>query len=133
MAVITRRFKSARHFADELRRFAKVNKELYDDTIKEIGQMTYWSIKNGSPITGAPGQPVKTGKLRSSWKLVWVNQYAFDIFSNVEYASIIEFNSRGAKLRSHVGGFHSVAITTMNYNLIIKYALQKAGALHKYP
>jgi hypothetical protein len=84
------------------------------------------SIVEGSEVTGAPGQPVDTGALRTSWQLSFPSPGRALISTNLVYAPIIESGIRpigsgrgnatgrtGTRitLRSPVGGFHSVQIT----------------------
>jgi hypothetical protein len=85
------------------------------------------SVVSGSPVTGAPGQPVDTGNLRTSWQLVF-NGTSAEVSTNVEYAQIIEDNERGAQLRSAVGGFHSVKMTRAGWDAIVIHEAKKLGA-----
>lgn len=103
------------------------------------------SITDGSPLTGAPGQPVDTGYLKTSWVLEPRGRLRYVIGTNVAYAPVIEENRRDAydkrgKLpprlyvlgvrgryvlrpgrgrsgkKSTVGGHHSVMLTRVNFN-----------------
>lgn len=127
---LVKRFRFARDFRAELSWMARNAKLRFASCIDIMQEETLESIKYGSNLTGAPGQPVKTERLRKSWKPVRKNQWAFDIMSNVPYAEIIETNARGATLRSPVGGFHSVEITMINFMNIGRYALEKSKRLH---
>jgi len=127
---LVKRFRFAKDFHAELLEMSKLAKDRFRTTIDIMEEETLRSIKEGSGITGAPGQPVKTGRLRASWKSVRKNQWAFDVSSDAPYAEIIEYNTRGATLRSRVGGFHSVAITTLNYRLIGRTALAMSKVAH---
>lgn len=92
---------------------------------RRVANHCYRSITVGSPITGAPGQPVDTGALLESWrKISQKDRHRILIVSNLIYAPIIEDNWRGATLRSAVGGFHSVKITKAAFNLIVAYELK---------
>lgn len=99
-----------------------------------LGQVVLVSIRDGSPLTGAPGQPVETGRLRGSWKLTRTASI-IRVFTSLFYAPFIEEGQRirhkaGAAarraqvfglsmvqrattitLRSPTGGFHSVKLT----------------------
>lgn len=87
------------------------------------------SIVNGSPLTGAPGQPVDTANLRDSWDHQFqASGEAATIFTNVEYAPIIEDNIRGATLRSQVGGFHSVKLTVAGFQRIVDAETRKVNS-----
>lgn len=81
------------------------------------------SIVNGSPITGSPGQPVDSGRLKASWIPEFPEANRFETTTNVPYARIIEDNLRGATLRSSVGGFHSVALTVAGFSRIVDHAV----------
>lgn len=80
------------------------------------------SITVGSPVTGSPGQPVDTSNLLNSWQLSFPTQSTAEITTNVVYAPAIEegVGPHGAlTLRSAVGGFHSVAATRSNFDLLV--------------
>lgn len=100
-------------FADDMARIrVKLNfraKGVYVGTAAAI----HASIKDGSPITGAPGQPVDTGNLKASWILA-VGPNEAVISTNAAYAEAIETGVGPygpLTLRSTVGGFHSVQQT----------------------
>ena len=80
------------------------------------------SITVGSPVTGAPGQPVDTGNLLGSWQLTFPGEWVGEVATNVEYAPAIEegVGPHGPMtLRSAVGGFHSVALTRSNFDRLV--------------
>lgn len=79
------------------------------------------SIKVGSAVTGAPGQPVDTGNLLNSWVTEFESPQLAVIGTPVVYAPPIEDNLRGAQLRSEVGGFHSVKMTRAGWPAIVEY------------
>lgn len=85
------------------------------------------SIKRGSPVTGAPGQPVDTGNLLGSWTTQFEGPRRALISTNTSYAPSIEDNERGATLRSEVGGFHSVALTRAGFEALVEAEAQKLG------
>lgn len=87
-----------------------------------VASAIFSSIQNGSPVTGSPGQPVGQygpgynpgkvgGFLKASWQLTFPAPDKAEIKTDAIYGPVIEYNIRGAQLRSTVGGFHSVAIT----------------------
>jgi hypothetical protein len=101
-----------------------------------VAQHAHRSIQEGSEVTGAPGQPVATGNLRSSWQLSFPSPDRALISTNVVYAPIIESGIRpigsgrgnatgrtGLRitLRSPVGGFHSVQITLDGIQRIVAH------------
>lgn len=83
------------------------------------------SVVNGSEITGAPGQPVASGRLKASWIGEFVDEHRFELTTDVPYAEIIETNARGAELRSSVGGFHSLSLTQAGFGAIVAHVVQR--------
>jgi hypothetical protein len=84
--------------------------------------LAYRSVTIGSAITGAPGQPVQSGALLNSWVIEWRGPWYAEITSDLPYAHIIE-GGIGAygplTLRSNVGGFHSLALTSASWPRIV--------------
>lgn len=81
------------------------------------------SITKGSPLTGAPGQPVDTGRLRNSWQIEILSPLESRILTSLKYAPSIEYGQRKGKpitLRSQVGGFHSLRLTVQNWDRIVE-------------
>lgn len=112
--------------ADVGRFIEKVRKRgdaLYVNCVSAVGT----SIRMGSPITGAPGQPVQTGALLNSWHTTFRGPVA-EISTNLEYAEPIETNERGMTIRSAVGGNHSVALTRAGWPSIVEDEARKLGA-----
>lgn len=86
------------------------------------------SITEGSPISGAPGQPVDTGFLKSSWIEEFPEDWVGEISTNVVYAPPIEegIGPHGPlTLRSAVGGFHSVKLTRAAWDRITQSEVAK--------
>lgn len=110
-------------FREQITAFAKKvdgrNRRLMVGIVNEVER----SIKFGSEITGAPGQPVDTGNLLNSWSTFWETPgIAASIITNCIYAPDIEDgtrNGRAMTLRSQVGGFHSVKLTRVAFPRII--------------
>lgn len=92
---------------------------LYKATVNHA----FRSIRFGSTVTAAPGQPVDSGELLKSWKLRMLASRNASMESTLPYAPIIEDNRRGARLRSAVGGFHSVRYTRLGWNRIVAHEL----------
>jgi len=102
------------------------------------------SIREGSSLTGAPGQPDDTGALRKSWNGYDLAGDVWEFSTSSNYALYIEEggNSRGpfiappggkrvrrGILRSRqVGGFHSVKLTRAAWQQIVRFASKKTGA-----
>ena len=100
------------------------------------------SIVYGSPLTGAPGQPIDTRMLRESWKVIYessevalitVKPLAADP-TPVIYAPFMElgFGPDGPInllfLRGPYGGFHSVKLTKANIDKIVAEENKKFAA-----
>ena len=113
-------------FLDDLRAFAVKVERVTDDTFVRTVEMTRDSIVEGSALTGAPGQPVKTGNLKGSWQTEFESKDIAVISTNVEYAEAIE-DGVGRfgplTLRSAVGGWHSVKQTIANHDRIVEAAV----------
>jgi hypothetical protein len=105
--------------SEQVMRFSRKVETLSTAVFVDVANDVKESIVNGSPLTGAPGQPVDTGNLKSSWQLVFASTKAAIIGTNVKYARVIEDNTRGALLRSKVGGFHSVKLTLQGFKRIV--------------
>lgn len=117
---------------------------------RQLGNAVLESIRDGSPITGAPGQPEQTGELKRSWKMT-LSGNRLRVFSNLFWAEFIEegFRQRnptaksllgrifksvgiGVKrtnltLRSPKGGFHSVKITRANIQKLVDKVVEGAN------
>lgn len=96
-------------FAGQLDGFADLldgrQKRVFDAVVEQ----TRISIVEGSPITGAPGQPVDTGELRDSWKVRYERPGVAVISSDAPHALVVEMNIGGITYSNH--GPHSVALT----------------------
>ena len=110
--------------AEDVKRFSRRVEGLSTAAFVDIAQAVQDSIVNGSPVTGAPGQPVDTGNLKNSWQLAFESPTSAIIGTNVVYARVIEDNARGATLRSKVGGFHSVNLTLSNFGRLVKHVMR---------
>jgi hypothetical protein len=86
------------------------------------------SIKVGSPVTGAPGQPVDQGALIGSWQESFPEEWVGRNATNMEYAPPVEEGQQEpyttasgrevtprAMVFGPVGGAHSVALTRANW------------------
>ena len=110
-------------FADDLKRFEQ--KVVADSRaiFVNVAATAHESIVNGSPITGAPGQPVDTGNLRNSWQLRFPDQNTAEISTNVEYAPYVEDNVRNVRFKNH--GPHSVKLTIAGLQNIVAHETAK--------
>lgn len=98
------------------------------------------SIRDGSALTGAPGQPVQVGNLKASWQGEFLSPTLWQFTATgiapggekVGYAEYIEeginrHTGGPLILRSQVGGFHSVKMTRAGWARIVKFAAGKAA------
>ena len=114
-------------FAGDLKRFGLKCEVRTQEDFVEIASEVQRSVVEGSELTGAPGQPVQSGKLKASWiprflsPLSWVTEvgpdtpYAKSIEDGLSYAH----GGTPMTLRSPVGGFHSVALTVAGFQKIV--------------
>lgn len=114
-------------FAGDLNRFVLNLRAKERAVFVNTASAVKGSIVDGSPLTGAPGQPVDTGTLKASWQLTFSGPSTAEVSTNTEYAPIIEYNVRGAHLRSTVGGFHSVAMTVAGFERLVEAETRKVN------
>lgn len=113
-------------FADDLKEFQRVTINATHEVFVNSASGCHSSVVNGDARTGAPGSPVRSGLLKSSWQLQFSSPNEAEISTNVEYARSIEDGISYAHggtpltLRSEVGGFHSVALTVANFDRIVE-------------
>jgi hypothetical protein len=108
-------------FKDDIKKHIANIKKREGQLFKEATELAYESVRFGSPITGAPGQPVEFGDLLASWRLEIRSKRVAAMFTPLFYGPIIEDNLRGAQLRSSVGGFHSVLRTRLAWQQIVDH------------
>ena len=109
-------------FTDDINTFTVKVQTQTREVFANVASHAYESVVNGSPVTGAPGQPIDTGALRASWQLTFDSPTDASIITNMVYAPAIEdgVGSHGPlTLRSQVGGFHSVALTIVGLPAIV--------------
>lgn len=129
-------------FGDAIRAFEVKVKTKHQAVFAGVVAETANSIKFGSELTGAPGQPVDTGALQGSWQTDFESPESAVIGTNLEYAPYIEDgvvpvgSHRGnvtgdtkqrLTLRSAVGGFHSVALTVAGFDKIVEAEAAKVA------
>lgn len=120
-------------FAKDLRNFTSKVRRREQATFLGLVTLAHESITEGSPFTGAPGQPVQTGFLKASWQIVIEGYLRASIVTKAVYAQVIEDGQRGGKrltLRSSVGGFHSVKLTIAGMQRLLAVALERAKQAH---
>lgn len=84
------------------------------------------SVKYGSDLTGAPGQPVEEGDLRDSWQIEQEDVLVAKIYTDSPYAlpnedGIDRRNGGVYHLRSTVGGRWSVHKTRQHFDRLVDY------------
>lgn len=109
-------------FSSELRAFADKAERRVNDVFVRSTEEVHESVVNGSAVTGAPGQPVDTGNLRTSWVDEFTSPATWRTTTGVEYAPYTEDQVGGMTLRSEVGGFHSVKLTRGGWPRIVEQA-----------
>jgi len=95
------------------------------------------SVKEGSKITGSPGQPVAIlngGELKNSWQLEFLDLFLATTTTPIIYARGIEEGmdprtGNQLTLRSEVGGFHSVKLTRAGYQKLVNQVARKVRQL----
>lgn len=121
-------------FADDVKRFTVLVTGRVEGVGAAVAADIHASIVDGSPVTGAPGQPVDTGNLKASWILRPVPQ-GWEVSTNVAYAPGIEdgISQRWGtpmQVRSHTGGFHSAKTTIAAADILQRLAVARlTGAM----
>ena len=115
--------------ARAVRNATSATKEVFVGTVLALHE----SIKVGSPVTGAPGQPVDTGNLRNSWGFEFDSDTSALISTPVEYAAAVEdgVGPHGPVQygNSGVGGSHSVALTVMGAPRVVELEAERVARL----
>jgi hypothetical protein len=126
-------------FSGDLNRFAAKLEQRRRDLFIGVATETLRSIQEGSPLTGAPGQPVGQygpgyhegavgGTLRASWQLWFEGPMVAFVATNLVYAPVIEelVGKYGPiRIRSTVGGGHSVKLTRAGFQRIVESVAQE--------
>jgi hypothetical protein len=102
------------------------------DLHRGLVDRVFGSIVEGSPLTGAPGQPVDTGFLKGSWHQVPETPLTTRIETDAPYAQGIEdginLKTGGPiQLRAPTGGFHSVKLTAAGWQHLVDDAVREFG------
>lgn len=92
---------------------------LFTGVVIEVGN----SVRYGSPLTGAPGQPVATGNLLQGWQDEFLGAWLWVLKTNVEYARHVEDNVNNVVFQNH--GPHSVALTIQGFDAIVNAVAQR--------
>lgn len=110
-------------FADQLKAFGDKTETNLNAVYEGVDQATFDSIVEGSPITGAPGQPIGfTGKLHDSWSME--KAVGETTISSTDGAALaVEENWSNGVFKNH--GPKSLALTVANFDLIVKSEVAK--------
>jgi len=120
-------------FADALAKFGAFAQAQVHDAFVLSTEEVRRSVVEGSPLTGAPGQPVDTGALARSWQDDFLSPTLWQIVATgvdpatgkkVGYAEIVEDNVRGVTFRNH--GPHSVRLTRAGWPTIVAHVARTA-------
>lgn len=117
-----------------------IDKSGFKATLRSRGKDQFFGMANevarsvidGSEITGAPGQPVDTAALKTSWIPAYTSPTTFQMTTNSEYAQPVEdgVGSKGQPVTygKKTGGSHSVKMTEAGIQAIAdKVARDIAG------
>ena len=98
----------------------------FDKAFDATAAEAFESIVEGSPITGAPGQPKISGELARSWTLDRKSSEATISTSDSGADEIEEglHNGRAIVLRARTGGFHSVKSTVAGIQPLVDHVVQ---------
>lgn len=116
-------------FSDEVHDFSNKLPELTDAVYHGVCDEIFRSIRFGSELTGAPGQPVQSSNLLNSWFEKPESEESTLIGTNVVYAPGIEDGismqtGKPMQVRSPVGGFNSVKLTQAGLQNIVDKVLE---------
>lgn len=129
-------------FEDQVRAFAVKVEQRNATLFPNIVSAVQDSIVNGSPLTGAPGQPVGQygpgyhqgkvgGDLKTSWQTVRESPEVAVVGTNSQHAVQNEYgiSATGGPYiqRSTVGGRHSVALTVAGFDKLVAAEVAKVA------
>lgn len=116
-------------FASEMKRLADQLVQQQRTLFPNIVSAVKFSITDGSPITGSPGQPVDTAALKDSWQEQFEDSTHASVTTNLVYAPANEDGITDAGgpyvQRSPVGGRHSVKLTVAGFQAITNDEVRK--------
>lgn len=113
-------------FADQLVRFADKVEARQQAIFTGVVDTMFESVVRGSALTGAPGQPVRTGRLRDSWTVRYEKPTVAIISTNAPYARAIEHNWRRVAKRHKKALKRELQAAALKSGLVPK--LQIVGA-----
>lgn len=121
-------------FSAEVRVWAEKVHRRAIDVVTEAAVEVQRSVTEGSPLTGAPGQPVDTGQLRTSFIPDRMSDLEWQTTTNLDYAVAVEegqqppyttksgtlVTPRPMEFQSAVGGAFSVSLTRAAWPNIVE-------------
>lgn len=126
-------------FGQQLREFQRKVEQraqaVRDGCVAEVAR----SLNDGSELTGAPGQPVApdappgTPRLRGSYTEKIHSPTSAEVSTSIPWAPDVEDGMKDGKpmkLKSDVGGWHSVRLTRAGFPRIVQHVMEevKRGA-----
>jgi hypothetical protein len=128
-------------FSADLNKFVlkleRGSRAVFTGAVEEVHR----SVTVGSPLTGAPGQPVDTGFLLNSWVLRYTSRTTAETSTHASYAPVIEYKLPSAydpsgqdrpprepgrrHRKSTIGGNRSVALTVGGWQNIVDHVARK--------
>jgi len=117
-------------FEAEVRRFAALAQERQAQVVARVGDLAFASVVEGSPVTGAPGQPVVSGDLKRSWGKTVTPEVTM-IETSLFYAPWIEHGmlpeGGGLEDGPSPGGPHSLKLTVAGFDRLVDQAVREVG------
>lgn len=114
--------------SQEVRELTELVHEVFTTAVDIVDD----AIVNGSQPLGSPGQPhdLRDGDFVKTYENPWsaVIQTSEKSARSVEDAISYKFGTPLKKLKSPIGGFHSVRIVELNFDKAFEMARQKVGA-----
>jgi hypothetical protein len=119
-------------FGEALQRFTAKVTTRSQAVYSGVVAATHESITKGSGVTGAPGQPVDSGELVTSWQVLPVAPWITDVVTNAPHArsnedGIARPGGGPYRLLSPVGGRHSVRLTITGMDRLVEAEVRKVN------
>lgn len=111
-------------FREDLQRTARAVAIEHQAIVRGASHALYDAIRDGSPVTGAPGQPRHTDELYDSWTITETPDGA-TIESSSDHAIFVEENVRQAHFKN--GGAHSVALSVTAFGSLLANASRRGA------
>jgi hypothetical protein len=115
--------------SEQLRSIGEKARRHYNAVFQRLPDLALNSIRDGSPLTGAPGQPVGRGELRDSWTRSDIAPGEVLLSTRLPYARQeedgISYAHGGEPIQQHAGsgGPHSVKLTAAGMQRLVDQAV----------